>query len=51
MFDHDGIAPASHRWQRATTAGLRLTWFAALFAVFSLGGLAPHESSAQGPKE
>ena len=48
MFDHDGITPASHRRQRAATAGFRLTWLAALFAVFALGALAPREASAQG---
>ena len=50
MFDHEGILPASHHWQRAATTGLRLTWLAALFAVFALGGLAPREASAQRPK-
>jgi 6-phosphogluconolactonase (cycloisomerase 2 family) len=50
MFDHDGILPASHHWQRAATTGLRLTWLAALFAVFALGGLAPREASAQRQK-
>jgi 6-phosphogluconolactonase (cycloisomerase 2 family) len=50
MFDHYEIAPATHRWHRAGTAGLRLTRLAPLFVVFALGGLAPRDALAEGPK-
>jgi 6-phosphogluconolactonase (cycloisomerase 2 family) len=47
MFDHDEIALTSHRRQRATTSGHRLTWLVASVAAFALGGFAPREASAQ----
>jgi len=50
MLDHDELAPASHRRQRAATAGLLSTSLAALFAVFALGSLVPREASAKDPK-
>ncbi len=50
MFKHDGIAPASRRRHQAASAGLRLTWLAALCAVCALGELAPRAASAQGRK-
>jgi hypothetical protein len=47
MLDQNEIAPATYRWHRAVTAGLRLARLAPLFAVVALLVLAPREASAE----